>query len=249
MAISETKLGDEFPDEQFSIEGYSFPPYRRDRNQHGGGPMVFIKKDVVTKRLIEFESSLIDVICIELTVSKINGLFFSELMVSIDKATRKYDRIIIIGDINTNSCDKSIQGFSSLTELCDIFCLENLMRDTTCETSNSSSSVDVILTNKNRSFQNSSTVATGLSDVHKMILRFMTANYEHLKPIQIRYRSYKHFREDLSLYDLEMMPFQKCSEIDDKENAYELFKDMFLTVVKSHAPLKPKTIRGTQALL
>ena len=70
MAISETKLGDEFPDEQFSIEGYSFPPYRRDWNQHGGGPMVFIKKDVITKRLIEFESSLIEVICIELTVSK-----------------------------------------------------------------------------------------------------------------------------------------------------------------------------------
>ena len=59
MAISETKLGDEFPDEQFSIEGYSFPPYRRDRNQHGGGPMVFIKKDVVTKRLIELNHLLL----------------------------------------------------------------------------------------------------------------------------------------------------------------------------------------------
>ena len=165
-------------------------------------------------------------------------------MVSIDKATRKYDRIIIIGDINTNSCDKSIQGFSSLTELCDIFCLENLMRDTTCETSNSSSSVDVILTNKNRSFQNSSTVATGLSDVHKMILRFMTANYEHLKPIQIRYRSSKHFREDLSLYDLEMMPFQKCSEIDDKEKAYELFKDMYFDCGKESRSSQAKNYQG-----
>ena len=70
MAISETKLSDKFPNEQFSIEGYSFPPYRRDRNQRGGGLMVFIKKDVITKRLIELESSLIEVICIELTVSK-----------------------------------------------------------------------------------------------------------------------------------------------------------------------------------
>ena len=190
---------------------------------------------------------------------KINGLFslstdhqnlishfFSELSVSIDKATRKYDRIIITGDININSSDESIQGFSSLTELCDIFCLENLMRDTTCETSNSSSSVDVILTNKSRSFQNSSTVATGLSDVHKMILTSMRGNYERLKPIQNRYRSYKYFREDLFLHDLGMMPFHKCTEIDDKEKAYELFKDMFLPVVNRHAPLKTKTIRGTQ---
>ena len=68
-----------------------------------------------------------------------------------------------------NSCNESIQGFSSLTKLSDTFCLENLIRDTTCETSNSSSSVDVILTDKSRSFQNSSTVVTGISDGHKMI--------------------------------------------------------------------------------
>ena len=41
---------------------------------------------------------------------KINMLFFSELRVSTDKAKHKYDRIIIIGDININSCDESIQG-------------------------------------------------------------------------------------------------------------------------------------------
>ena len=134
-----------------------------------------------------------------------------------------------------------------MTQLCDIFCLENLLGDTTCETSNSSSSVDVILTNKSRSFQNSSTVATGISDVHKMILTSIRANYERLKPIQIRYRSYKHFREDLFLHDLGMMPFHKYSEIDDKEKAYQLFKDMFLTVVNRYAPLKTKIIRGTQA--
>ena len=87
-------------------------------------------------------------------------------------------------------------------------------------------------------------MATGISDVHKMILTSMRANYERLKPIQIRYRSYKHFREDLFLHDFGMMPFHKCSEIDDKEKAYE---DIFLTVVNRHAPLKTKTIRGTQA--
>ena len=90
-------------------------------------------------------------------------------------------------------------------------------------------------------------MATGISDVHMMILTSMRANYERLKPIQIRYRSYKHFREDLFLSDLRMMPFHKCTEIDDKEKAYEVFKDMFLTVVNRHAPLKTKTIRGTQA--
>ena len=36
VAVSETKLSEEFPDSQFFIDGYTFPAYRRDRNKHGG---------------------------------------------------------------------------------------------------------------------------------------------------------------------------------------------------------------------
>ena len=86
-------------------------------------------------------------------------------------------------------------------------------------------------------------MVTGISDIHKM----MRTNYKCSKPIKIHYWFYKYFREDLFLHDLGMMPFHKCSEINDKEKMYELFKDMFLTVVNRHAPLKTKTIRRTQA--
>ena len=36
LMISETKLDDSFPSMQFLIESYG-PPYRLDRNSHGGG--------------------------------------------------------------------------------------------------------------------------------------------------------------------------------------------------------------------
>ena len=32
VAVSETKLSEEFPDSQFFIDGYTFPAYQRDRN-------------------------------------------------------------------------------------------------------------------------------------------------------------------------------------------------------------------------
>ena len=44
-----------------------------------------------------------------------------------------------------------------------------------------------------------------------------------------------------------MMPFHTCRDITNKDAAYDLFKQMFLTVVDKHAPLKKKPIRRTQA--
>ena len=56
VAVSETKLNEEFPNSQFEINGYYNPgPYRRDRNEHGGGLMIFIKQGVPVKRIKKFE--------------------------------------------------------------------------------------------------------------------------------------------------------------------------------------------------
>ena len=52
VAVSETKLNEEFPNSQFEINGYyNSGPYRRDRNEHGGGLMIFIKQGVPVKRI------------------------------------------------------------------------------------------------------------------------------------------------------------------------------------------------------
>ena len=46
--ISETKLDHSFPDGQFLIEGYSIL-YRIDRNCHGGGIMLYVRADILSK--------------------------------------------------------------------------------------------------------------------------------------------------------------------------------------------------------
>ena len=43
LCVDETKLDACYPNAQFHIEGYQFPPFRRDRNKHGGGKMVFVR--------------------------------------------------------------------------------------------------------------------------------------------------------------------------------------------------------------
>ena len=48
--VSETKLDDTFPSNQFTINGYS-EPFRQDRNRHGGGLAFFIIDDLPCKVL------------------------------------------------------------------------------------------------------------------------------------------------------------------------------------------------------
>ena len=71
VAVSETKLNKEFPNSQFEINGYYNPgPYRRDRNEHGGGLMIFIKQGVPVKRIKKFELATAESICLEIAISR-----------------------------------------------------------------------------------------------------------------------------------------------------------------------------------
>ena len=50
MVISETKLDESFPNDQFKIPGYALP-FRLDCNQFGGGIMVFVREDILSRVL------------------------------------------------------------------------------------------------------------------------------------------------------------------------------------------------------
>ena len=74
ISISETKLDASFPNAQFKVDGYHFPPFRKDRNGHGGGLIVFVKNDIIASRFTEYEQKEIECICTKLTIAKIHWL-------------------------------------------------------------------------------------------------------------------------------------------------------------------------------
>ena len=105
FCVDETKLTYDFTDALFQIDGYQFPPLRRDRdtnNSHsyGGGKIVFVKDGIINKRLIDYETPTAETICLEFTVSNRKWfimfayrpesidrkIFFDELTVSLNKA-------------------------------------------------------------------------------------------------------------------------------------------------------------------
>ena len=55
------------------------------------------------------------------------------------------------------------------------------------------SCIDLILSNKPRSFQNFFYIDTGLSDFRKMVLPVMEKSFQKCKPRKIKFRDYRHF--------------------------------------------------------
>ena len=82
VAISETKLCSDFPDAQVQVDGYVYPPYRKDRTKQGGGIMVFAKNDLTTKPKQEFESDSVEITSLELTISRKKWIIFFILQTS-----------------------------------------------------------------------------------------------------------------------------------------------------------------------
>ena len=71
LVISETKLDESFPVGQFKIPGFA-TPFRRDRNEFGGGIMVFVREDIPAKQ-ISNETLNIEGLFIELIFRKKSG--------------------------------------------------------------------------------------------------------------------------------------------------------------------------------
>ena len=125
-----------------------------------------------------------------------------------------------------------------------MYTLENLINDPTCyKNPNNPSLIDIILTNRKRSFQYSKTIETGLSDHHKMIITVLKTEFIKKDPIQINYRNYKYFDENLFRVDLS----STLSNLLTKEATYDDFEKMYITILDLHAPAKKKFVRGNNA--
>ena len=67
-------------------------------------------------------------------------------------ATRKYENILIIGNLNIDTSNKIKYNAKNLFGLCDTCSLKNLIADTTCVKYTNGTFIDVLLTNKSRCF-------------------------------------------------------------------------------------------------
>ena len=249
LTIQETKLDSTFPNEQFFIEGYS-EPYRLDRNRNGGGVMIYVREDIPSKQLDKhIFTKNIEGLFVEINLRKtklllfgsyrsdhpVYGLksddYFEQIGFALDTYSN-YNKFLLAGDFNVDEKDDVIQEF--LIE----HNAKNLVKEKTCfKNLDNPSCIDLFLTNSSQSFQNTTTVTTGLSDFHKMVVTVLKTTFPKLPPKIIEYRDYKRFVQKDFSKELKV-------SLRNRENNYDNFEQIFLEVLNKHAPVKKKVVRA-----
>ena len=169
-------------------------------------------------------------------------MFFEELNMSISKAFNNYQNILFIGDLNVDLGIPNHDKKHFLEDLCDTFALNNMVKSKTCFMSTVGSSIDLMLTNKPKSFYKTSAIETGLSDHHKMIVTFFRSHFNFkLNPKNITYRDTKNLNLQNFKYDIENIPLDELHRFPDSFTGYVT---LFTSVLDRHAPIKKKIIRG-----
>ena len=69
LLISETKLNDTFPEGQFCITDFH-TPFRKDRNDKGGGLLLYVQEYIPCRRIIVNFTQEIEVIVVEINLKK-----------------------------------------------------------------------------------------------------------------------------------------------------------------------------------
>ena len=96
LLISEAKLNDTYPGNQFYIDGFH-PPYRKDRNDKVGGLVLFIK-DFIPSRILNIQfNPVIECMVIEINLKKeemANYLFIQSSKIYYWRSYKKYQHAV-----------------------------------------------------------------------------------------------------------------------------------------------------------
>ena len=144
---------------------------------------------------------------------------------------------MIVGDFKVEA------NKSAMSIFCDTYNLKNLIKEPTCyKNPNKPTCIDLMLTNKPRSFKHSCVIETGLSDFHRMIVTVMKATFEKLQPRVVYCRDYKYFENYRFRADL-LSELSKANIEENEEGLSDLLSTCKI-ILDLHAPRKQKYARG-----
>ena len=146
-----------------------------------------------------------------------------------------YDNILLLGDFNSEFSEPCLNNF------CDIYNLKKLVKEPTCyKNPVNPSCIDLILTNRRRTFQCTTTIEAGISDFYKLVVTISKTFYKKQRPNIIHYRSYNNFENDNFHQDLK----KELLKFDITNAPLSKFNDTVLSVFDKHVPKKMKNIRS-----
>ena len=153
--ISESKLEDSFPDQQFHLNGYKM--FCKDRNKFGRGLILFAKENIPCEVLNTFRfSEECKIISIDFSISnkkwlllgiynppsQNETLFVEQIKLAVNTYSTTYESFLLLGDFNMTTENSKLQ------DLMDAFFLENLNIEPTCFKSTVPTIIHLVFTNQ-----------------------------------------------------------------------------------------------------
>ena len=155
----------------------------------------------------------------------------------IDQNLTSYDNIIILGDFNSEMCEDAMVDF------CGIYNFKNIVNKPTCyKNPNNPSCIDLILTNRQKSFQDTRVIETGSSDFH-MTTSVLKTWFKKQPSKVISYRDYKNYSQVKFRISLD----QSLLGNDSISITNDQLVDIFMTIFNNHTPFKMKYARANDA--
>jgi len=162
--------------------------------------------------------------------------------VQIQKALLKEDlETIILGDFNIDYMKTPPLTWISNFET---YNFTQLINTPTRVTDKSATIIDHVYTNKPDNISETNVPVYALSDHYPVcITRHVPKSYKNGQHIEIQYRDFKQFDEEMFLNDLVCKPFQSVCNIADVNTALDKWYQMFNAALDKHAPIKTKRVK------
>ena len=133
---------------------------------------------------------------------------------------------------------------ANMTTFCNQYKLKALNEEPTCFKNYANPPcIDLYLTNCPKSFQNTLTIESGLSDFHKLIVTVLKVKHEKVPPKIIHYRDYKSF-DSSKFFQKQQL---KLSKLDVSSLDFGSLKVCFMELLNKIAPLKTKCMRANHS--
>ena len=165
-----------------------------------------------------------------------------QLYLAMELFSSRSNNMIIVGDLN---CDFNSTSpcLTRLGEIMNLFNLNQIVSEATRTTSNSSSLIDVILTNNLTIHSDCRVIPCAISD-HDFIytsLKFKIARQSH---VEKSFRNFKNFDCQDFLSDLDEVNWSILEDVNDPEIAWNIWYYLFNSICDKHVPFVTRRFKS-----
>ena len=267
FAVTETWLNDRVPNDCLQIPGYN-PIIRLDRHQRmGGGVAFFTANSVVVKRRLDLELAAVEFLWIEFRIKHFDILcgvcyrppdndsvsldnFFEYFQLVLDKIRQlpKQYFIVMLGDFNAHYDVANPSGNSEVGGKLYSFLegnnLAQLITEPTRVTSNSSTILDLVITNCPERFSASGTLSPPSNCDHSVIFASMNLITHRSQSYKRQVWNFNNVNSADLNCELSQMDWSSlCENTNDIDETYSCWYSHFRSIIEKYIPLKMVTIR------